>query len=390
MRQFRTTPLGGGVPCGGEPQLRSVEGNPLPYLLRAPDRPESGGSAASEHPDDHVPRLPGESVLGFVGGMSVGTEAAGLGYLDYVAKPSPAASPPPPLPESNCRQWATVASCEEGHSVAKSIFCTREWCSECGQLDSDAHKRRWVRWLPKAMQLSSMGYLVITFPIDYREHLRTKEGLTDVAARIKASLIEFGFDKGLRRWHYFGECPSHPKREGDERPCLCPRGYHPHLNFLLPGGFLSDARLSELKKLVYAAVGMKVVIHYQYTDVPAKMMHLLKYVTRPTFLDRNWDNELADNLYGHRTTQSFGQWKEEYQWKLEETEEAIPAQCLAISKGHCPYCAKPISYGSKVIPIKFLVQRGFTDFTMGFWGTEVKIPDKLEWEAFGSPCYTVV
>src|ERR1044071_4682906 len=209
MRQFRTTPLGGGVPCGGEPQLRSGEGNPLPDLLRAPDRRESVGSAASEHPDGHVPRLCGGSDLEVVAGMRESTGAAGIGYLDYVAKPSPAASCPSQLPEANCRQWATVASCEDGHTVAKSIFCTREWCSDCGQLDSDAHKRRWVRWLPKAMQFSSMGYLVITFPIPYREHLRTKEQLTDVAARIKAALISFGFDRGLRRWHYFGECPSH-------------------------------------------------------------------------------------------------------------------------------------------------------------------------------------
>lgn len=309
-------------------------------------------------------------------------------YLDYVAKPSKAAPIEQQRPEESCRQWASFATCDEGHMVAKTIFCTREWCPDCGQLDSEAHTRRWVRWLPKAQQLISMGYLVVTFPVPYRQRLRTKEQLTGVASRIKAVLIEFGFVRGLRRWHYFGECPVHPKRERDSDPCRCSRGYHPHLNFLLESGYISPARLEQLKQAIYKEMGFKLVIHYQFTDVPAKMVHLLKYVTRPTFLDRSWDNDLANNLYGHRTTQSWGFWKDSPIWTLEETEEEIPAPILAISRGVCPYCAKILTYSKKVGSVKILELRGYQDFGLGYYGKDELLPDLLEYQQLDRRGYT--
>lgn len=318
----------------------------------------------------------------------IAAEVAGDAYLDYIAKPPEALPAATVKGEDHCRQWSSFASCTEGHLVARSIFCRREWCADCGREGSDAHKQRWVRWLPKAQQLSTMGYLVITFPLEQRERLRSKKGLADVAEKLKDALINAGYSRGLRRWHYFGECPIHPHKSGDEGVCKCSRRYHPHLNYLLESGAISKKSLRELKQLIYKTLGFRCVIHYQWTDKPPKIMHLLKYVTRPTFLDRSWDNDLADNLYGYRTTQSWGTWKDAPVWTLDQTDEDVPPEVLNIVKGYCPYCPSQLTYQSKVVPMKFIKLQGFADLSMGFHGQERRPPIRALYPSLDRECYT--
>ncbi|GAJ14660.1 unnamed protein product, partial [marine sediment metagenome] len=85
--------------------------------------------------------------------------------------------------------------------------------------------------------------------------------------------------------------------------------YFPHLNVLVDGEWLEPEQLdrlkSELRRMIFSKYlrkryNDKLDIHYEYRDTPVKMMHTLRYVCRSTFLDKAWDPELADLLYGFR------------------------------------------------------------------------------------------
>jgi hypothetical protein len=190
-----------------------------------------------------------------------------------------------------------------------------------------------ARWLPKLRQLRSLGYLVVTFPLRIRGSLRTKLDLRDMAHAVTKAIRGCGFSRGLRRWHWFG----------DESTT-----YNPHLNYLLDSGRLPKHQLSSLKRAINDAVGTECVIHYQYTTVPAKMMHLIRYVTRATFRDLSWDYELGDILYNLRNCASFGKWNDPPVWELKPTENDVSPQGVQVLSGICPHCRGAIVWSSHV------------------------------------------
>jgi len=117
--------------------------------------------------------------------------------------------------------WFVPGECENGHRFAKTLVCQKEWCPVCGEDRSIAHNRRWLRWLPKVQQFSSMGYFVFTMPEELRAKYRLKTSkvmvrdgkeiivwthpLAKLSHDIQELLKSFGFSRGLRRWHYFGD-----------------------------------------------------------------------------------------------------------------------------------------------------------------------------------------
>lgn len=275
-------------------------------------------------------------------------------YLDEVAKNLPDHEPATEhqAQQTDCGGWCSVGSCESGHGFGRVLRCGREWCGVCGEKDSDAHKRRWSRWLPKVRQLRRMGYLVVTFPLEIRAGLRTKPELSAMASHVTAILKELGFARGLRRWHWFGD-------ESIE--------FNPHLNFLLDSAHISERQLKGIKEQVANLVGVPCVVHYQYTTVPAKMMHLLKYVTRSTFLNRWWDNEFADATFGYRNTWSWGHWKESPAWSLNTPEEAKSEELQKLSRGTCPVCGDRVTWGAHPISSWWLGAWGGTEIIAGYW-----------------------
>lgn len=275
-------------------------------------------------------------------------------YLDYLARSSDENDRSSVLAASagDCGGWTSVGLCESGHGVARKLRCGREWCADCGQKDSDAHKRRWSRWLPKVRQLRRMGYLVVTFPPSERGKLRSKPELSAMARSITDILRVIGFERGLRRWHWFG----------DESP-----RYHPHLNFLLDSALVDRNILNTIKSMIAKHVGVPCVVHYQWTDAPKKMMHLLKYVTRPTFLSRSWDEELAEIIYKFRTTWAWGKWQEPPAWSLNTAEEHYSEELNKVSRGQCPDCGDPIRWGRKPIAAWWLTAWDATEIAAGYY-----------------------
>ena len=141
---------------------------------------------------------------------------------------------------SVCGSLVVLAQCSsDGHTFGKRLYCGKEWCQVCGKKGSHAHMRRVSRWLPKAMQIQHLGYLVIEFPNRYRKVGRwgdpddapgwtyRKEHLWPVPASGKYldyhSLCE-GSDDGLHHWqkvrrnkaivlYWCPECGGESKRE---------------------------------------------------------------------------------------------------------------------------------------------------------------------------------
>jgi len=280
-------------------------------------------------------------ILGGVGGQSPPSGGGDGGYLDAIANvvqvtPTVASKTSTGLP-AKCPGYFVVGQCRNGHRFAKELYCGREWCSVCGEDESPSHMRRFARWMGKAQQLQTIGYLVFTLPEGVRSRYRSKARLNeltkrvtggDKSRRIEGMLKGMGFDRGLARWHWFGETPGK---------------WHPHLNVVIEAGHLTQGQLQGIRRAWAGILGVDVaVVNYSYTKVVPKMVHVLKYVTRATFRDYTWDERMAAELYNFRNMRSWGSWSGPPVWELEGKAELEPIAKL--ESGLCPVCGEPVSW----------------------------------------------
>lgn len=337
----------------------------------SPDAPENGWS-------DFWPAL-GETV-------------AGASYLEQKAKPhtdsdSSEQSPWRDDPTKTCGEagigrFAITGSDATGtHQVGKVIYCGREWCSRCGvnsepnRPGSDSHQRRIARWLPKATQLSTMGYMVLTLPEELRTHARNPENLSALGRKLTRLMNRNGLTRGLRRWHWFGE-------EENARDGEAPR-YHPHQNLLLDAGFIEPERLQKIHdgwntivrntfNLNYTPV---TVINYRYSSTPAEMYHKVRYVTRATFKNLQWDEYMGRELLGFRNAQAWGRWEDTQQWQPEPEDNAPTDAAQAVAAGNCPDCDdSPILWQSQIIRAAVLSDTRWRNIGTGFYVRTLDMP----------------
>jgi hypothetical protein len=243
-----------------------------------------------------------------------------------------------------CPEYAIRGHDSAGHRFRKDIYCGLEWCPICGQKDSSSHLRRFACWLPKVQQLKSIGYFVIEFPLKDRERFHTKakleaagkiitavlKGDTEIEQRRKLNheilrdtdilkIRRRWFSLGLRRWHFFGDPPKSIHEVVDREAGVkqlplsddfVKMAYNPHLNVLVNAGFIPDQKLEYVKRMLRAALNCpELIVNYSFADSPGRIVHLVKYVTRATFLNIHWDEFLAGNLYGFRNMRSWGKWE---------------------------------------------------------------------------------
>jgi len=262
--------------------------------------------------------------------------------------------------------WFVAGECPGGHRFAKELVCGKEWCEVCGEDGSVAHNRRFVRWLPKVEQLGTMGYFVFTLPESIRGEYRTKKALARLGHQVQELLKRYGYSRGLRRWHFFGDRSTR---------------WHPHLNVLVDGGFAPPRKLEAIKRGYASLLGVDLAdVNYHYRTSPGRMVHTLKYVTRATFRDWGWDVEMALELRRFRNAVSWGYsfWDAEPAWSLAElkgkaraTVEGLDVQAVeSLVGGVCPVCGKPIKWG-EVLPIGLLNMVEKTDQGAGYW----RLPD---------------
>lgn len=240
-----------------------------------------------------------------------------------------------------CPSWGIVGECDQGHHFAKELICNREWCRSCGGNGGKAHQRRKAGWLPRARQLHRIGYFVITIPPELRDKFRDRNELSSVGKSFKRMLKYHGFARGLRRWHWFGE--DHPGHglQGDGLPV-----YHPHLNVLVEAGWLPQEKIDAIRASVATVLGVdlgRVNVYYEYAKSVSKMLHLVKYVLRPTFEHWEWDQELAYKLVGFRNALAWGTWDDAPAWDVPAGEPATYA-LEAIESGRCPVDGSAIQW----------------------------------------------
>lgn len=262
-------------------------------------------------------------------------------------------------PDASCRQYFVPGRCEHGHEFIRMTCCGREWCPVC----RDAmHGRRISRWLKNVRQLKSMGYLVVTIPPEDRGRFRTKPELAR-AGKLATAVVRQVWARGLRRWHWFGD-------QGQV--------YHPHLNYLVEGGKVKRCQLRQLRRDLRSALSLsrEPVINYQFTYEPGQMWHHLKYVTRATFLERSWDEELGRELYGFRNAAWWGSWKGPVAWSMadlggdlhDDDEGPQPGELAAVGKleeGTCPVCGTKIRW-HRAVHVSDLPS-DLVDLGAGYW-----------------------
>ena len=279
---------------------------------------------------------------------------SGAPYKDYKAQPvmffgeTEAKNTKNPVKRvGKCGSTFQVADDVPGlHHFGRKNLCYQEWCPKCGKMHSAAHVRRVCRWVPKVRQLKQAGYVVIEFLRTDRGKFRTQESWRD--AMNKAGAVLFGkrtervrraggyFPRGLETWHWFN----------DDRPDYRPDVFNPHMNFLVDGGKLPREKLQKLKVDVCEALGVsKVILHYSYGDSPGWMLQKVWYIQRATFLERAWDDALADEQFRFRRSRSWGKWNDGPVWELKqaEAEGADTAGLEAVTKlqAHiCPDCGE--------------------------------------------------
>ncbi len=270
--------------------------------------------------------------------------------------------------EKVCPAGVITGSCANGHRFAKEVYCGREWCQVCsgkwekGKEMKPTHGRRFGRWYPKAQQMGGVGYWTFTIPQELRAKYRTKEALTELGHKVQELLKFYGYPRGLRRWHYFGDRS---------------RDWHPHLNCLVDGGLLGGKSLRIIRREYSRLLGVKLAIaEYHYFESVPEKIHALRYVTRATFLDWRWDPAMARELHGFRNQLWWGskEWSREPVWSLDDLSgerEAggsdIDTRAVAsLESGECPRCGLPIDWG-RFMPASMLPELGGRKLGSGYW-----------------------
>jgi hypothetical protein len=271
---------------------------------------------------------------------------------------------------SLCGQYAMVAYCESGeervvrgkfrgqvwksnHEFAKILHCNREWCPTCGADWSDSHKQKFARWLPKLQKLGLAGYLVITVPMGKRGELRDIAKLRAIRRSIIRGLKYRGYERGLSRWHWFGD--------------KCPGLWYPHLNIILDRGRLTPSELADIKAMAAKILGVPMAVcYYHYTRSPSRIVHWGKYITRATFLDWTWDSDMADSLYRFHNCHSWGDWDSlADSWYLPPSQSQL-ADLSKLEAGVCPICGGKLNWYRLPDKTDWLRSVGFVDYVAGW------------------------
>lgn len=219
------------------------------------------------------------------------------------------------------------------NSHAKNVICGKEYCADCGREGSPQHQKRFNRWMPKAKSLNKFGVLVITMPEELRYKYLNKIRLSAFRTAIKNKLKRLGYDKGLMRWHLFGDCEF-----CNGNACYkcnhtgAGKEFKPHLNIIIESGYIKNLNdseiLTELKNFVKSFWLMKfkqeytININYHYSKGITDKVHQVKYITRSTF--RIYDQKIDESLKKYRMTTVWGKWDKV---KLETPEEKNAAGC---------------------------------------------------------------
>lgn len=303
---------------------------------------------------------------------------------------------------------------EDGTLLYKAVACGKEWCEDCGKEDSWIHLRRVARWTGKAFawihDKEPVGYLVVTFPPQFWQAMRSKDALRVARHFWRRKLKREGHEYGLCAWHTHGDCPDCKNQPGRVEFCrLCGsdgngrpgtgagREYKPHLNFLFSRDKVPKEQLREWRKEWVRWLNMwanknglpmranQSVLHYQFAragapDQVGKVWHWVKYITRPTH--RIKDADLAFKLKGFHLRSTWGKWKRKAigePWlsqifekltpkEIHKDEKELRRKLLLLAQKICPYTGQKIKWEGfkREIPIVvYRITQGIQQYIQG-------------------------
>jgi hypothetical protein len=253
----------------------------------------------------------------------------------------------------------------------KIITCGKEWCPDCGAINSIVHDRRILRIYKKILSMHSIkqstGYLVVTIPAGLRNQF-SKEALNDFRNFWRRKLKREGYECGVLRYHWCGE-------DG--------KTWKPHLNILLPEAWIDPEILNKWRKQVaqwfteYFELPKPIApnLWYQYTPHISKTKFWIRYVTRATQL--TYINQNCEIIKGFRNTAPFGNFpKIEVQAETEagtvikgyevdtETGEANKINWLK------KFSVEKNKFVPDLLPVKIFQQLKAVNIGAGFWKSE--------------------
>lgn len=180
----------------------------------------------------------------------------------------------------------------------KTLDCRKQWCPECGGKDGTIHKSRLHAILNRFdANKYNLRQFVFTIPDYYWILCQTKEKLNYLYKSAKEIIEKFfgvpiydskghikkyKLEKGaLGYLHVFGETPG---------------VFKPHINIhiieskncllKLDAGILEAIKKAWVKKLRKIDETLEVAdVHYSFRNTPKKVMHAIKYMSRPWSAD---------------------------------------------------------------------------------------------------------
>jgi hypothetical protein len=175
--------------------------------------------------------------------------------------------------------------------------------------------------MPKIRALENVGYLVVTVPKEIRYELLDKPKLMKFRTDLKAKLKKMGYDRGLMRFHLFGDCKQ-CQGHGCETCKQTGAGsnYNPHLNIIIDQGYIPDIRNSKFAielnsflkrywKKHFNKIVPVAVWNFSYKNTDEKIAHVVKYICRSTF--KIYNQEVAESLFNSRLTTTWGKWSDQ-------------------------------------------------------------------------------
>jgi len=121
-----------------------------------------------------------------------------------------------------------------------------------------------------------------------------------------------------------------------------------------------------LKRSIAKTIGKDLEINYSYVRTPKRIMHRVKYVTKATFRDIEWDEPLANALYGFHNGCFAGTWDDPPKWKLTGTDKKFNA-LLPLAEGNHPVSGKPIVWNKRPIPFVLVLMEEPVDIGGGYY-----------------------
>jgi hypothetical protein len=232
----------------------------------------------------------------------------------------------------------------------------------------------------------------ITWPLEVRDQLRKLRALTGVARQARDVLKGFGYVRGLRRWHFYGDptCPAcgyRRRQKGDQdfvewlglldgwlpepdaqhtTGFTCPvcgavtewreidMTYSPHLYVFIDAGELPKDQLELVKQALRTSVDpAPYIVNYGFAPTPGQILNRIRYATRATFRAWEWDPLLAMAFKDFRNTSWWGkgEWNRPVAWTLDQLPPKDAKELeglLAISKGLCPVCGGKLKWTGKI------------------------------------------